>query len=259
MTIMRGNDEKEGGELSISIENIFSDGSFCASHPDAEKGLNYHIIKVSDEGVGMDDETLTHVFEPFFTTKKLEEGSGLGLSTVYNLVRQHKGFISIYSEKGKGSIFNIFLPKLFRENSIEDVQTVDRNSLMGSGLILVVDDEEIMRLVAKEALEEYGYDVITADNGEECINIFRENYQKITAVLLDMCMPKISGKVAYSEMKKIDPEVKVLLTSGFRQDDEVQATIDLGVNGFIQKPYTGELLAEKIKKILNIEGVRYFV
>lgn len=248
MSIMREEGERWGGRLTVSLEEITAGKRFCAIHPEAEK-INYWMLSVGDTGVGMNPPQIDKIFDPFFTTKEGREGTGLGLAMVYNIVRQHKGFIDVYSEEGTGTTFNVYLPVLEKADMPEEKFEEDKIP-KGEGLILVVDDEEIMRQTAKAVLEECGYEVILAKDGEEGVKVFKERNGEIQAVLLDMVMPKMSGKETFIEMKEFDPDLKVLLTSGFKQDERVEDVLKLGVNDFIQKPYTLEKLARKIKEIV---------
>lgn len=242
MTIMRHENEHQGGKLSVSISKIKSDSFFCANHPEAEL-IEYYNLCVSDTGVGMDAKTAAKIFDPFFTTKEIGKGTGLGLAMVYNIVKQHKGFIDLYSEKNIGSTFSVYLPVLDNEGMI--ISSVDKNLNIfeGEGLVLIVDDEEMMRKLAGQIMKLFGFETIFANDGLEAVEIYKQRYKEIKLVLLDMVMPKMSGKETYIEMKKINPELIVVLTSGFRQDERVESVIELGVNGFVQKPYTLESLS----------------
>ncbi len=248
MTIMRKKDEHKGGKISISFDVIESDKYFSMSHPGA-KQVDYHLLRVSDTGIGMDSETIANIFNPFFSTKDKGVGSGLGLSMVYNIIKQHSGFIDVYSEEGKGSYFNIYLPVLKNQNQI--IQEVEEDIEYGSGLVLVIDDEDVIRKIAGEILEQLGYDVVIAEDGIRGIEIYKERKNEIDLVPLDMAMPKLSGKETYIELKKNNPSVRVLMTSGFKFDERVQDALDLGVNGFVQKPYSIKSISREIKKILE--------
>jgi PAS domain S-box-containing protein len=249
MTTMRKENEPQGGKLTVSLKNIFADKIFCIAHPEAHE-IEYWALTVQDTGVGMDTRTIAKIFDPFFTTKQKDKGTGLGLAMVYNIVQQHGGFIDVYSVVGLGSTFNIYLPVL---QGAESAASTEKPFVIpkGEGLILVVDDEEFLRQTAKAILEECGFDVILAENGEEGVMVFEERHGEIKAVLLDMLMPKKSGKEAYLEMKKIDPGLKVLLASGFRQDERVESVLNLGVQGFVQKPYSLESLSKSIFAVIN--------
>jgi len=251
MTIMRGDNEKPGGELVVSVEKIPSDTQFCMNHAGA-KGDFYWDVSITDTGIGMDGKTMAKIFDPFFTTKEKGKGTGLGLAMVYNIVQQHKGFIDVNSEIGTGSRFDVFFPVCGRDE--EGVRAVPHEPVAvprGEGLILVVDDEDVIRTTARAMLEEAGYSVLEASNGMEAISIFRDRHQEIVAVLLDIVMPKKSGEETFLEMKEIQPDVKVLLASGFRLDDRVASIMSRGVKGFLQKPYTLEKLAASIHEVIS--------
>jgi CheY-like chemotaxis protein len=248
MTIMREDRQDAGGTLTIDVERVVADRAFSETHPLAEHHV-YWRIAVSDTGVGMDRETLAHVFDPFFTTKPKGTGTGLGLTMAYNIVQQHGGFIDAYSEKGMGTTFSIYLPVLVdtvREESAEVSDEVCR----GSGLILVVDDEEVVRHTARVILEECGYEVLLASDGAQAVEIFRQRRAEISAVLLDMVMPGMIGKDAYLAMRSMDEHVKVLLSSGFKQDERVETVLKLGIRHFIQKPYTLRELSKAMHQVL---------
>lgn len=246
MTIMKKDTDLKGGVLKITLEKIKCDKSLNCFNENVEG--YYFLVKISDTGVGIDETIKEKIFEPFFTTKKTGEGTGLGLAMVYNIVKQHKGFIKVYSQLGEGSVFNIFLPEYFSED--KNITENDLKPIKGTGLILVVDDEEIMRLTAKSILEQCGYKVITAQNGFEGINLYNQYKNDIKCVLLDYSMPKLSGLETYKQIKSINQSVKVLLTSGFVKDNQLNECLTEGMNDFIQKPFTIESLSIKINKII---------
>ncbi|MCG8570120.1 MAG: response regulator, partial [Spirochaetes bacterium] len=249
MTIMRKPAEKQGGQLTIKIERILNDIHFRKKHPEASYE-EYWLIEVIDTGVGMDSDTIAKIFDPFYTTKSKGQGTGLGMLMVYNIIKQHHGFITIYSEVGLGTKICVYFPLQEVIKTTDLISSTDEIP-RGEGIILVIDDEEILRGIAKSILEECGYDVLVAKDGEEGIDIFRQNKKQIRAVLLDMVMPKKTGKEAFIKMKKIDPNVKVVLSSGFRQDERVKEVMNLGILEFVQKPYTLTRLAQVFDKILN--------
>ncbi|MCG8572124.1 MAG: response regulator, partial [Spirochaetes bacterium] len=249
MTIMRPKNQQPGGKLNISIESIFADEFFLSINPSAEKKA-YWEIQIKDNGIGMSKQTIEQIFEPFYTTKEKGIGTGLGLSMVYNIIKNHNGIINVYSEIDVGTSFSIYLPLLDNLELVEEQhETLD--IIKGEGLILVADDEPIMRQIAQSILVECGYDVILANDGEECVNLYMKHHQKIKAILLDMLMPKMSGKEVYLEIKKINPQVNVLLASGFKRDEKVNNILNHGIKGFIKKPYTMEKLSRSIYNIIN--------
>jgi|GEM_PF-1253021 len=251
MTIMRAENDKQGGTLTVSLRKLQADHHFCKMHPDAAEGVNYMMISVADTGVGIHPAVKNRIFDPFFTTKDKDMGTGLGLAMVYNIVKQHGGFIDVFSEPKVGSTFNIYLPEMTDRMS-KGISTATSNEMIpGSGTILVIDDEEIMRTVAEGILVEAGYRVILAESGKTGISLFKRHKKEIKAVILDMSMPVMSGLEVFQSLKNIAPEVKVLLASGYKQDERVQKVIDLGVTAFLQKPYSGRTLTEKLHDILD--------
>jgi len=251
MTVMREDDEAQGGTLSIGISKIMADDGFRLSHPDARHS-SYWSVSIEDTGIGMDKKTIEKIFEPFFTTKKSSKikGSGLGLTMVYNIIHDHCGFIEVQSVPGKGTVFNVYLPVYDKEQTFDDQKTENR-ILTGEGNILVIDDEDLMRKTTKSILEVSGYNVILAENGEEGLEIFKIRHKEIAAVILDMSMPKKSGRDTFYEMLKIDPSVKVLLATGYMHDERSEEILKSGVKGFIQKPYSVYELSEAVYKVIN--------
>jgi CheY-like chemotaxis protein len=169
---------------------------------------------------------------------------------VYNIVKQHQGFVDVYSQKGVGSTFNIYLPVL-KSISEKREEPSAKEIQKGEGCILVIDDEEIVRQTAKAILEECGYQVLVADNGIKGIAIYKKKRDIIDGVLLDLVMPKLSGKQTYLKLKKIDQNVKVLLSSGFKKDSRIESILQAGVDGFINKPYSLTSLSKAIYNVLN--------
>jgi PAS domain S-box-containing protein len=251
MTVMKEENENKGGRLDIALDIIHADSAFCEAHPEAEE-KDYWMLTVGDTGIGMDSQTIAQIFVPFFTTKEKGMGTGLGLSMVYNIIHQHNGFINVYSEKGVGSTFNIYLPALSGSKSHKE-RIIEKHIYRGQGTILVIDDEEIIRRIAKNILKKCGYTVITASSGDEGIHIFSLKHKEISGVILDLAMPKKSGDQVYDDLKKIDGDVKVILASGFRQDERVESALQKGISLFIQKPYTMEKLADAVHTLL-IQG-----
>lgn len=214
MTLMKTEGQPQGGRLTVSVELLKADTHFCSTHPEA-KPVEYWVLCVVDTGVGMDSKTVAKVFDPIFTTKEKGKGTGLGLAMVYNIVQQHKGFIDVYSEVGVGSTFSVYLPAV-RCDDVVTARPGNREISRGAGLILVIDDEETLRNLARAILVQCGYTVILAENGIEGIERYKEYFPNMKAVLLDLVMPKIDGKETSREILSFDPKARVLMTSGFR-------------------------------------------
>ncbi len=247
MTVMRKEGEARGGEILITLENYVADEFFCNIHTDALAGISYWRISIMDNGVGIEKSVLKKIFEPFFTTKGRGKGSGLGLSMSYNIIKQHNGFIDVYSEPGKGSIFSVYMP--VNDSKIEKELKKESRILSGSesGLVLVIDDESSMCEMTATMLKIFGYDVMTADEAEIGIQIFKENHFSIKAVILDMIMPKKSGGELFLIFKEINPAVPIVITSGFGKDAEIDKLLNNGKSYFIQKPFSMDSLAHVIK------------
>ncbi len=248
MTIMRAEGEKRGGTLSVALRTVSADRQFCAGQPEAEEGVVYWEISVADTGVGLDQELLSKIFDPFFTTKKKYSGTGLGLTMSYNIIKQHRGFISVRSMPGKGTMFLVYLPALAEVKP--DLSGAAKGAIRkGEGRILIIDDEEGVRTTAETMLQVCGYETISAETGEEGVELYRRNRDSIRAVLLDMVMPKQSGRDIFIALKEIDPEVHVVLTSGYGEDERIEEMRQLGIREFLMKPFTIERLSEVMGSI----------
>lgn len=250
MTVMRPAGEEHRGMLSVSIHRVPSGREFLAKYPDASEH-EYICLRVSDTGVGMDSYTRERVFDPFFTTKEKHRGTGLGLAMVYNIVRQHNGFIDVYSEAGSGTTFNIYLPSAKEDAPGREDVLPEPEHRMGEGRVLMIEDDVTIQKTARKILRLLGYDVLIAENGLRGIELFRERRHDIDAVILDMVMPKRSGKETFVELKKMDPDVRVLVSSGFRNDSRIDEVLAMGARGFLQKPYTIEQLSIELSKVMR--------
>ncbi|HEC68142.1 MAG TPA: response regulator [Candidatus Desulfofervidus auxilii] len=238
-----------GGELYLETQNITLDENYV--RPFKVKPGPYVKISVTDTGVGMDETTKQRIFEPFFTTKEGNRGTGLGLASAYGIIKNHGGIITVYSEKGRGTTFNIYLPASEKE-AIKQEKLAE-GVLKGGETILFVDDEEMIIKTGKELLETLGYKVLIAKSGKEVIEIYRAKNEQIDMVILDTVMPDIGGGEIYDMLKKINPDIKVLLSSGYSMNDEIKEILERGCDGFIQKPFTLKELSRKIRKILDKE------
>ncbi len=241
----------KGGKLLIRTENTFLGEEDVQTQFDQLKKGRYVKISVSDSGVGMDEKTLQRIFDPFFTTKGVGKGSGLGLYSAYGIIRNHGGHIEAFSEMGKGSTFSVYIPASDRKISIPQKPSIKR--MAGQETILMVDDEKKIRKICKENLNLLGYSVITADSGVRAIEIYRKKAKLIDIVVLDMIMPALSGKDTYERLKQINPDVKVLLASGYTLEGQAKEILDSGCNAFIQKPFKIEQLSTMIRKVLENE------
>ncbi len=250
MTFMKKEGEPWGGDLTVEVKDFTADALFCKTHPSLTPG-KYYITTVEDMGVGMDQDLLRHIYNPFFTTKDKNGGTGLGLSMVYNLVSLHKGAVDVYSEKGKGSCFKVYIPAA-QKDSGEKLPAPVKNAVENqNGTILVIDDEKTIRLTAREMLETAGYSVLLAENGTEALKILTQYSGGINLVLLDMAMPGMSGKEIFPKLKEIRGNIKVILSSGFQQDERVNAVLEGGADGFLQKPYSLHKLLEMVAGVLK--------
>ncbi|MBN1847147.1 MAG: MEDS domain-containing protein [Deltaproteobacteria bacterium] len=235
------------GNLDIRTENVVLN-RYDAMSIGVEMG-EFVKISIADTGIGMDEKILQRIFEPFFSTKKVGRGIGLGLASAYSIIRGHHGAIKVFSKKGKGSKFDIYLPAINTE--IKDEFGLTDEILRGSETILLVDDEGMIIHVGKEIIERMGYRILTANSGKEALEIYEMNHDRIDLVILDMVMPEMGGGEVYDRMKSINPHVQVLLSSGYSIEGEAQEILKRGCNGFIQKPFGMEQLSQKIRGILD--------
>jgi PAS domain S-box-containing protein len=237
-----------GGVLTFTFENVFLDKNYCSLSPFNLYPGEYLKISVSDTGEGMPPEVLKHIFEPFFTTKEQGKGTGLGLAAVHGTIYEHNGAITVYSEENKGSVFHIFLP--VSENKIFEKKN-SRILARGSGTVLLIDDEELIRKVGKSQLKQLGYDVITAENGQKALEILKEDKERIDIVILDMIMPVMGGRETFIKIREFDKSVPVLISSGFSREDDLEEMKKQGLNGFLHKPFLLDQLASRLSDALK--------
>ncbi len=236
-----------GGDLAVKTENISIDENYD-SHLDVTPG-KYVKISIADTGEGMDETTRQRIFEPFFTTREMGRGTGLGLASVYGIIKNHEGFINVYSKQGEGTTFTVYLP-VSGKTAVKEKKTYDR-LVEGHGTILLVDDEKMIIGVGKQIIKRLGYDVLTADGGKEAIEIYKENQDKIDLVILDMIMPVMGGGETFEKLKEIDSNVRVLLSSGYSLNSQASEIMAKGCAGFIQKPFYIKEFSQKIADILK--------
>ena len=232
----------EGGDLLLKTENVRLDDNY--DKPFKVEAGKYVKISVSDTGVGIDWETQKRIFEPFFTTKEMGRGTGLGLASVYGIIKGHGGYIDVYSEKERGTTFRIYLPASEKEAVQEKSNAIAM--IKGSGTILLIDDEKMILDVGCQLLEELGYKVLSAQSGREAIEVFQKYPEKIDLVIMDMIMPGMGGGETFDRLREINPKVKVLLSSGYSVNGQAAKILHRGCDGFIQKPFNLNQLAEKI-------------
>ena len=238
-----------GGDLYLQTENVRLDERYVS--PFGAKPGNYVKVSVTDTGVGMDEKTQQRIFEPFFTTREMGGGTGLGLASAYGIINNHGGIINICSEKGKGATFNIYLSAAEAPVSEQRLEAGENEIHQGHETVLLVDDEDMIIDVGQDMLRAAGYEALLARSGKEAIEVYKKNKDKVALVILDMIMPDMGGGEAYDRMKEINPDIKVLLSSGYSISGQATEILDRGCDGFIQKPFNIKQLSQKIRQILN--------
>ncbi len=236
-----------GGDLYIQTDNVILDEDYVKPF-NMEPG-RYVKTSITDTGVGMDEGTQQRIFEPFFTTKEMGRGAGLGLASVYGIIKNHGGIINVYSERGEGTTFTIHLPA--SEKEVIKEEKAPEEILKGEEAVLLVDDEGMVLDVGEQMLKQLGYKVLIATGGREAIGLYKKNPEKIDIVILDMIMPEMGGGKTYDSLKKINPHVKVLLSSGYSVNGQATEILERGCDGFIQKPFNMKELSQKLRDILD--------
>jgi len=237
-----------GGDLYIQTENVILDKTYVK--PFQVKSGKYIKLSVTDTGAGMDEATRQRIFHPFFTTKEMGRGTGLGLASAYGIIKNHSGFINVYSEKGQGTVFTIYLPS--SEKEVKKDEELSERVLRGTETILLVDDEEMIAEVGEEVLKKLGYQVLCAKSGIEAIEIYKTNKDRIALVILDMIMPNMGGGETYDQLKEINPGIKALLSTGYSLNGRASEILKRGCDGFIQKPFNIVELSQKIREVLEV-------
>jgi CheY-like chemotaxis protein/two-component sensor histidine kinase len=240
----------QGGKLTIETTNVHLDEEYAKSHIAVIPGP-YVMLAVSDTGMGMDQQTQARIFEPFFTTKVAGKGTGLGLSTVYGIVKQSGGNIWVYSELGRGTTFKIYLPRVDEGAQKFERRVEAKGALKGSETVLLAEDEEAVRTLARQLLEMYGYQVLEAANGGAALLICERHQEPIHLLITDVIMPEMSGRELADRLAQLRPDMKVLFMSGYTDNAIVhQRVLDEWAN-FIQKPFPTDALARKVRNVLD--------
>ncbi len=240
----------DGGTLMIETENVTLNDDYLNTHAGARTG-EYVLLSVSDTGQGMAKDVVEHIFEPFFTTKEFGKGTGLGLASVYGVVKSSGGYITCYSEAGQGTTFKIYLPAAEPRTAPGEKGAEEGLPRGGTETILLVDDEEPIRTFAAAVLRRFGYRVVAGASGEEALDLIDRAGGTIALVILDLGMPGMGGYRCLQEIRKIDPPVKVLIASGYSMNGQVKKSLELGAAGYIGKPYRINVLLRKVREILD--------
>jgi CheY-like chemotaxis protein len=241
----------EGGNLNVKVERLTADKNYLLTHDSLTEG-EYYVTQVSDTGIGISKRTLERIFEPFFTTKNLssKKGTGLGLAVTWQIVKEHGGHIDVYSELGEGSTFRVFLP--ISTESVTGTKESEPIELPGGDeTILLVDDEAIVLAVASELLEQLGYTVRRAEDGISAEEIYRDSHHEIDLVILDLSMPRMGGRECLKRLRRINPNVPAIFSSGHNMEAARESLLAEGAQEVIQKPYRMEELARKIRAVVQ--------
>ena len=242
----------QGGHLRIETSDIRLDDDYVHGKPAVVPKGHYALITVNDDGSGIPKEALPHIFEPFYTSKPAGKGTGLGLATVYGIVKQNKGFVWVYSEAGCGTVFKIYLPCVKARKHPEDVENISPEPIArGSETILLVEDEQAVRCAAADFLRMRGYDVIEACDGQQALGVAQKKHAKIDLLITDVVMPNLSGGELGKELKNLRPDIKILFVSGYAGQTVLDHNVVHLETNFLQKPYTLKQLAQKARAILD--------
>jgi PAS domain S-box-containing protein len=241
----------DGGRLTIETKNITLDEGYCNTHIEVGPG-EYVLMTVSDTGHGMVKDVVERIFEPFFTTKESGQGTGLGLATVFGIIKSHHGHIMCYSEPGEGTTFKIYLPAIVTEVA-QDMEMTTEMLAFGTETILLVDDEDQIRDMGREMLTIAGYKVLTARNGREALELFRKRGPDISLVILDLIMPEIGGRQCLVELLRMDPGIRILVASGYSANGPTKESLEAGAKGFISKPFEASELVRTVRKVLDAD------
>jgi CheY-like chemotaxis protein len=240
-----------GGNLRVTMENMVLDEVYAGMNTAAQPGP-YVLVKVRDTGTGIPSAIREKIFDPFFTTKEIGKGTGLGLSTTLTIIKNHAGFLKLDSESDQGTTFSIYLPANPDTRAEEAVKSGPSELVRGNGeVILVVDDEESIRIIAQTALKRFGYRVLLATNGAEAVSLYARDGEEIAVVLTDMAMPVMDGISTILSLKVMNPQIKIVASSGLESTETLSQLASVGVRHFILKPYTAKVILKTISELLN--------
>lgn len=248
----------KGGRITVETTSFCADREFSSSHPEVKPG-QYAQLVFSDTGTGMDPHTIKHIFDPFFTTKPPGEGTGLGLSVLYGIVKSHGGFVTCYSEKDVGTTFKLYFPAVQTAGDSETQESADISDAVSveakpGERVLIVDDDAAVRLLGARLLSKRGYDVVQAGRGEKALDIYRKEGENIDLVILDLIMPGIGGAQCLRKLIEFDPLAKVVVASGYSIDMSSRQAIESGAKGFVSKPYNGNEMLKTIRRVLDAKA-----
>jgi CheY-like chemotaxis protein len=241
----------EGGRLIIETTNFHVDEDYARTHAETKVG-DYVMVAITDSGAGMSKETRDKIFEPFFTTKEKGKGTGLGLASVYGIVKQSGGFMWVYSELGKGTTFKIYLPRAHAHQHATPT-TPHKNRIVGSETILLVEDDEEVRQVASRILRRNGYRVIEAGNGSDALKAADNEAEPVDLIVTDIVMPEMGGTELAKRIREKQPDARILFTSGYTEDAVVRQSLLHEGESFIEKPFTPATLAKKAREMLSVD------
>ena len=246
-----------GGRVTVEVANVDLDGNYFRKYGVREEQPgSYVMLAVSDTGIGMDKETQEHIFDPFFTTKEMGKGTGMGLSTVYGIVKQNNGFIWVYSELGRGATLKIYLPKAKGDAASEEKEQPPVPALGGSETVLIVEDDDSLRKLARTVLKQRGYKVLEAENGEDALRVSEAHDGSIDLLIADVVMPKMGGKETAERLQPLYPQMKVIYMSGYTDNAILHhGVLAPGLN-FFEKPFTPEGLARKVREVLDADDLK---
>jgi PAS domain S-box-containing protein len=240
----------DGGKLTIETANVDMDEAYVRDHPLTKAGP-YVMLAVSDTGIGMDEQTQRRIFEPFFTTKEADKGTGLGLATVYGIVKQSGGFIWVYSELDHGTTFKVYLPRVTEPVEAAPQRVQPKESPRGTETVLLVEDAAAVRVVTRQVLDRLGYTVLEAPDGKVALHLATKHHGPLHLLVTDVVMPELGGRHLAEQLRALRPELRVLYVSGYTDDAVVRHGVLEAGTAYLQKPFTPEVLARKVREVLD--------